>query len=66
MDRVIEQIKKGVEERRDDILKFLREIVAIPSMDSQLKDVGDRIAAEMKKYAKTFEGSCYRIDRRQS
>ena len=24
------------------------------------------IAAEMKKYAKTFEGSCYRIDRRQS
>ena len=24
------------------------------------------IAAEMKKFAKTFEGSCYRIDRRQS
>ncbi len=46
---VAETIKKRVEEQREVILKFFREIVAIPSMDSQLKDVGERIGAEMKK-----------------
>ena len=46
---VAETIKQRVEEQRDEILKFFREIVAIPSMDSQLKDVGERIGEEMKK-----------------
>lgn len=45
----VEEIKKRVEENREDILQFLRDIVAIPSMDGQLKDVGGRIIAEMNK-----------------
>ena len=45
----IQEIQKRVEASREDIIKFMREICAIPSMESQLKDVGDRIAAEMTK-----------------
>ena len=45
----IQEIQKRVETSREDIIKFMREICAIPSMESQLKDVGDRIAAEMTK-----------------
>jgi len=44
-----QKIHNEVEARRDDIIKFLHEIVAIPSMDSQLGEVGKRIAAEMNK-----------------
>ncbi len=49
MESVIDEIKKRVGGQREDILKFLRDIVAIPSMDSQLKEVGDRIGEEMKR-----------------
>ena len=45
----VEEIKKRVDENRDNIINFLREIVAIPSMNGQLKDVGDRIQSEMQK-----------------
>ena len=45
----VDRIKQKVEENRADIIQFMRDIVAIPSMDSQLKDVGERIAAEMQK-----------------
>jgi putative selenium metabolism hydrolase len=45
----VQEIKKKVEENRENIINFMREICAIPSMDSQLKDVGERIAAEMNK-----------------
>ncbi|NTW12657.1 MAG: YgeY family selenium metabolism-linked hydrolase, partial [Anaerolineales bacterium] len=45
----VQEIKKRVEENRENIIKFMREIVAIPSMDGQLKDVGERIQAEMRK-----------------
>jgi putative selenium metabolism hydrolase len=45
----IEKIKTRVAEQHDDILKFFREIVAIPSMDSQIHDVGERISEEMGK-----------------
>ncbi len=38
-----------VEDRRADIIQFMRDICAIPSMESQLKDVGERCAAEMRK-----------------
>ncbi len=38
----------AVEAKRDEIIRFLREIVAIPSMDSQLGEVGERVAAEMR------------------
>jgi len=45
----IQEIQKRVQASREDIIEFMREIVAIPSMDSQLKDVGERIAKEMNK-----------------
>ena len=46
---IIQEIKKKVEENRENIIQFLRDIVAIPSMDGQLKEVGERIGAEMTK-----------------
>jgi putative selenium metabolism hydrolase len=45
----IDQIKSRVAEQRDDIITFLRELCAIPSYDSQIKEVGERAEAEMKK-----------------
>src|SRR3990172_9366458 len=45
----VKDIKKKVQDNRENIIQFLRDIVAIPSMDSQLKDVGERIQAEMRK-----------------
>ncbi len=49
MQDKIQKINELVEENRETIIQFLREICAIPSMESQIKDVGDRIADEMKK-----------------
>jgi acetylornithine deacetylase/succinyl-diaminopimelate desuccinylase-like protein len=45
----IQEIQKRVEASREDIIKFMREICAIPSMDSKIGPVGERIQAEMKK-----------------
>lgn len=45
----IDLLKKRVAEQRADILKFFKEIVAIPSMESQIKEVGERVAEEMRK-----------------
>lgn len=42
-------VQRRVSDARETIIGFLREICAIPSMDSQIKEVGDRIAAEMTK-----------------
>ncbi len=42
------QLHHRVEQHRNDIIRFMREICAIPSMDSQIKDVGERVAAEMR------------------
>lgn len=44
---IIKSIQQRVSESQEDIIHFLREIVAIPSMDSQIGLVGERIAAEM-------------------
>jgi len=44
----VSEIQKRVKESSTAITTFMREICAIPSMDSQLKEVGERIAAEMK------------------
>ena len=44
---IVEEIKKRVEADRDNIIQFLRDIVAIPSMDGQLKDVGECIQGKM-------------------
>jgi len=49
MDEVIAELNTLVEESHDDILRFFREIVAIPSMDSDIGEVGARIGEEMKK-----------------
>ncbi|MBC8336153.1 MAG: YgeY family selenium metabolism-linked hydrolase [Anaerolineales bacterium] len=48
-DEAVQEIKKRVNAAHDDIVQFMRDIVAIPSMDGQLKDVGERIGAEMTK-----------------
>ena len=45
----VEELKRRVEASREDIVQFMRDICAIPSMDGQLKDVGERIGAEMSK-----------------
>ncbi|MBI1293656.1 YgeY family selenium metabolism-linked hydrolase [bacterium] len=45
----VSAVRSAVESHRDEIITFLREIVAIPSMNSQIGEVGERIQAEMKK-----------------
>ncbi len=45
----INAIQHEVSQQRDAILTFLRELVAIPSMDSQIGPVGERAQAEMRK-----------------
>jgi putative selenium metabolism hydrolase len=47
-EQTIKELQSQVADRRDVIVNFLREIVAIPSMDSQIGPVGERIAAEMR------------------
>jgi putative selenium metabolism hydrolase len=45
----VNDLKKLVQDNRENIIQFMLDIVAIPSMDGQLKDVGERIQAEMRK-----------------
>lgn len=45
----IETIKSRVAAQREDIITFLKELCAIPSYDSQIRAVGERAEAEMKK-----------------
>ncbi|HVN16547.1 MAG TPA: YgeY family selenium metabolism-linked hydrolase, partial [Anaerolineales bacterium] len=45
----VQDIKNKVQDNREAIIQFMLDIVAIPSMDSQLKAVGERIAVEMNK-----------------
>lgn len=45
----ISEIQRRVNEKRDDIIQFMRDICAIPSMDSQIGPVGERIQQEMRK-----------------
>ncbi|HND47534.1 MAG TPA: YgeY family selenium metabolism-linked hydrolase [Anaerolineales bacterium] len=49
MTNTTKEIQKRVQSSREDIIEFMRDIVAIPSMDSQIGPVGERIQAEMKK-----------------
>ena len=44
----IPEIKERVEKNQEAIVTFLKELCAIPSMDSQIKAVGERAAAEMR------------------
>jgi putative selenium metabolism hydrolase len=43
------KIQSFVTQHKDDIIQFMRDICAIPSLEGQLKDVGERIQAEMRK-----------------
>ena len=45
-----EKIQQRTREQHDDIIKFMREICAIPSMNSLIGPVGERIQAEMRKF----------------
>lgn len=49
MDNIIQQLNEKVAAAESDILTFFREIVAIPSMDSDIEAVGKRIGEEMTK-----------------
>lgn len=49
MESVVPEIQKRVADKRDWIIEFMRDICAIPSMESQIGEVGARIAEEMKK-----------------
>lgn len=49
MNTSIPEIKNHVAKYRDDIIQFFIDICAIPSMDSQIGPVGERVGAEMKK-----------------
>lgn len=46
---LVQKLHNEVEQRRDTIIQFLRDICAIPSIDSQIGPVGERIAEEMRK-----------------
>ncbi|MBI9051316.1 MAG: YgeY family selenium metabolism-linked hydrolase [Anaerolineaceae bacterium] len=48
-EQVVQQIQESVSSSREDIIQFLRDIIAIPSMNSQIEAVGERIAEEMRK-----------------
>src|SRR3990172_5820518 len=45
----VQQVQEQVARHRSAIVQFMRDIVAIPSMDSKIGEVGERIGAEMKK-----------------
>lgn len=49
MEQVIEALNGRLAAAEQDILKFFREIVAIPSMNSDIEAVGKRIGEEMTK-----------------
>ncbi len=44
----LRELRHEVEDRRESIIAFLREICAIPSMNSQIRACGERIAVEME------------------
>ncbi|HOM67541.1 MAG: putative succinyl-diaminopimelate desuccinylase [Chloroflexi bacterium ADurb.Bin120] len=48
-ESIIKEIQSKVEEQREEIIQFLRDIVAIPSVENQIGPVGERIAEEMNK-----------------
>lgn len=45
----LKELQAGVQQSRDDIIQFMRDICAIPSMNSEIGPVGERIQAEMRK-----------------
>jgi putative selenium metabolism hydrolase len=47
MNKIVQQLNERVAAAETDILAFFREIVAIPSMDSDIGPVGQRVGQEM-------------------
>ena len=47
-EQTVATLKSQVAARHDTIVNFLHEICAIPSMDSLIGPVGERIQAEMR------------------
>jgi len=45
---IARRVQSRVGAQRDNILRFLRDIVAIPSMDGKIGEVGERCAVEMR------------------
>ncbi|GIV84479.1 MAG: selenium metabolism hydrolase [Candidatus Roseilinea sp.] len=43
------ELRARVEAHRADITRFMRELCAIPSMDSQIRSIGERCAQEMRR-----------------
>src|SRR5512135_1844244 len=48
LNPLVEEVHQRTRERHDDIVRFMREICAIPSMNSLIGPVGERIQAEMR------------------
>lgn len=49
MDNSVSAIQQNVAQQREDIIQFMLDICAIPSMDSQIGPVGERIGQEMSR-----------------
>jgi putative selenium metabolism hydrolase len=49
MENKVKEIQARVQTAQGDIMQFMRDICAIPSMDSKIGPVGERIQAEMRK-----------------
>lgn len=47
MDKMVSEIQQQVAQRRDDIIQFFISICAIPSMESKIGPVGERVGDEM-------------------
>ena len=46
---IIQEVKRRIQANADTMKTFMREICAIPSMNSLIGPVGERIAQEMRK-----------------
>jgi putative selenium metabolism hydrolase len=49
MPNDVQQVQARVHAAREDIIQFLHDLVAIPSMESKIGPVGERVAEEMRK-----------------
>ncbi len=47
--KIVKEVQTRVQAQREAMIQLMRDIVAIPSMDSKIGPVGERIAQEMRK-----------------
>ncbi len=48
-ETTLKELHSRVEANRDTLITFLRDLCAIPSMEGQIRQVGERVAEEMRK-----------------